>query len=35
MALEKGWDIILRKGYEMIELSSFNLPVYVYLVSDT
>jgi|SRR3989344_2822871 len=35
MALEKGWDIILRKGYEMIELSSFDLSVYVYLVSDT
>lgn len=33
-ALEKGWDIILRKGYEMIELSNFDLPVYAYLVKD-
>ena len=33
-ALEKGLDIILRKGYEMIELSTFNLNVYAYLVKD-
>lgn len=34
MALEKGWDIILRKGYEMIELSSFDIPVLAYIVKD-
>ena len=33
-ALDNGWDIILRKGYEMIELSNFDLPVYAYLVKD-
>lgn len=34
IALERGWDIILRKGYEMIELSSFDIPVLAYLVRD-
>lgn len=34
IALEKGLDIILRKGYEMIELSDFNINVYAYLVRD-
>lgn len=33
-ALDKGWDIILRKGYEMIELSSFDIPVLAYIVKD-
>jgi len=34
IALEKGFDIILRKEYEMIELSDFNINVYAYLVKD-
>jgi hypothetical protein len=34
IALEKGMDIILRKDYEMIELSTFDIPVYAYLVKD-
>jgi hypothetical protein len=33
-AFEKGFDIILRKGYEMIELSNFNINVYAYIVKD-
>lgn len=33
-ALEEGFDIILRKDYEMIELSTFELPVYAYFVKD-
>ncbi len=33
-ALEKGLDIILRKGYEMIELSTFTINAYAYLVKD-
>jgi hypothetical protein len=34
IALEKGLDIILRNGYEMIELSDFDMNVYAYLVKD-
>ena len=34
IALKKGLDIILRDGYEMIELSDFNINVYAYLVKD-
>ena len=34
IALEKGFDITLRKDYEMIELSDFKIPAYVYLVKD-
>jgi hypothetical protein len=34
IALDKGLDIILRKGYEMIELADFNINVYAYLVKD-
>lgn len=34
LALEKGLDIILRKDYEMIELSTFDLPVYAYILKD-
>jgi len=34
IALDNGLDIILRKGYEMIELSDFNINVYAYLVKD-
>ncbi len=34
IALEKGLDVILRKGYEMIELSDFDINVYAYLVKD-
>lgn len=33
-ALNKGMDIIIRKGYEMIELSTFEINVYAYLVKD-
>jgi hypothetical protein len=32
IALDKGWDIIVRKEYEMIELSDFEINVYAYLV---
>ena len=31
-ALEMGLDIIVREGYEMIELSNFDIPVYAYIV---
>jgi len=34
IALEKGFDMIVRNGYEMIELSDFNINVYAYLVKD-
>lgn len=34
IALEKGFDVILRKGYEMIELSDFEINVYAYLVKE-
>jgi len=34
LALDQGLDIILRKGYEMIELSDFNINVYAYLIKD-
>lgn len=34
VALRKGLDIILRDGYEMIELSDFDTNVYAYLVKD-
>ncbi len=34
LALETGLDIILRDGYEMIELSNFDTNVYAYLVKD-
>lgn len=34
IALTNGFDVILRKGYEMIELSDFNINVYAYLVKD-
>ena len=34
-ALEIGLDIVLRKEYEMIELSTFDLPVYAYIVNIT
>jgi len=34
-ALETGLDIILRKGYEMIELSTPDIPVYAYMVKET
>lgn len=33
-ALNDGYDVILRKGYEMIELSDFHINVYAYLVKD-
>ncbi|HCC67850.1 TPA: hypothetical protein DEP90_01385 [Patescibacteria group bacterium] len=33
-ALKKGFDIILRERYEMIELSDFNINVYAYLIKD-
>lgn len=32
IALEKGYDIIIRKGYEMIELSNQKINAYAYLV---
>lgn len=32
IALEKGFNVIIRKGYEMIELSDFKINVYAYLV---
>lgn len=35
IALEKGLDIIVRKGYEMIELSEFKINVYAYLVRES
>ena len=34
IALEKGFDVILRKGYEMVELSDLEINVYAYLVKD-
>ncbi len=34
IALDKGYDLIVRKDYEMIELSDFNINVYAYLVKD-
>jgi len=34
IALKKGIDVILRDGYEMIELSDFDINVYAYLVKD-
>lgn len=33
-AIEKGFDVIVRKGYEMIELSTFDINVYAYIVKD-
>jgi len=33
-ALEIGLDIILRKDYEMIELSTRDIPAYAYLVKN-
>lgn len=35
IAIERGLDIIIRKGYEMIELSTFDIPAYAYLVKET
>lgn len=32
IALEKGYDIIVRKTFEMIELSSFEIDAYAYIV---
>lgn len=34
IALEKGFDAIMRKGYEMIELSDFEINAYAYLVKE-
>ena len=34
IALDKGFDIIVRRDYEMIELSDFNINVYAYLVKE-
>ena len=34
IALEKGFDVIVRKDYEMIELSDFKTNAYAYLVKD-
>ena len=34
LALEKGWDIIVRKTFEMIELSTFDTNVYAYIVKE-
>ena len=34
IALEKGLDVIVRKDYEMIELSDFKINVYAYLVKE-
>lgn len=34
IALEKGFDVIVRKDYEMIELSDFKINVYAYLVKN-
>jgi hypothetical protein len=33
-AIEKGFDVIVRKGYEMIELSTFDINAYAYIVKD-
>lgn len=33
MALEKGYDIVVRKNYEMIELSDPHINAYTYLVN--
>jgi hypothetical protein len=35
MALDRGLDIILRKDYEMIELSTFDTNAYAYIVKDS
>ncbi len=32
LALEKGWDIISRKKFEMIELSTFDINIYAYII---
>jgi hypothetical protein len=34
LALEKNWDVILRKGYEMIELSTFDINAYAYVIKS-
>lgn len=34
IALEKGFDVIMRKNYEMIELSDFKINAYAYLVRE-
>ncbi len=34
IALEKGFDIVVRKDYEMIELSDLKINVYAYLVNS-
>lgn len=34
IAFEKGFDVILRKDYQMIELSDFAINVYAYIVHD-
>ena len=33
LALEKGWDIIQRKSFEMIELSTFDINTYAYIMN--
>lgn len=33
MAIEKKLDIIVRKDYEMIELSTFEINAYAYIIS--
>ena len=35
IALEKGFDVIVRKDYEMIELSDFKINAYAYLVKES
>ena len=33
LALEKGWDVIQRKTFEMIELSTFDINAYAYIMN--
>lgn len=35
LALDRGMDIIIRKDYEMIELSTFDIPVYAYALRQS
>jgi len=35
IALEKGFDVIVRKDYEMIELSDFKINAYAYLIQES